>query len=508
MNDAPAPARSLGDYTQLIRRRWKYPAAIISGSILIAILIAYVLPVTYRASGTIMLEPQSLPTAMVPTTVVTDADIREHASEQLELVRRKVMVKENLIELVKSFDPYPQLKDLDLEAKAALLAADTQIERVDPITFQPLDKSTAFSIHYNNSSPKLAAEGANKLVDLFMTYNQRTRAEQAREAVKFLTGQAKALESSMVDMEHELAQFRAKYGDALPDAEARNLAGVDRSQRDLDALQSEIRVEEQKEQMQAIALKDISPSLTAAVSDWRVELAKLRNDLAVAQQKYTPEHPDVKRLQRAIQDLMAQSANTPQAVATPDNPDYIRAQSELSATRRELGALRARAGRIQASMSGYQQNLTTTPTVEGRYVQLQRDYDNSSNMYRDVQQKIKAASLAESLETEARGERFALMRAPAVPGKPYSPNRLGIILLGLTLGVGIGIAAAVLVDVSDPTVRSASDLQDIMAETPFAAVPLIMNRVDLRRRRLVWSSVSAAYVAVGLIIALLVVTSR
>lgn len=195
-------------------------------------------------------------------------------------------------------------------------------------------------------------------------------------------------------------------------------------------------------------------------------------------------------------------------MATPDNPDYIRAQSELNATRRELSALRTRAARVQASMSGFQQNLTTTPTVEGRYVQLQRDYDNAGNMYRDVQTKIKAASLAESLESEARGERFALMKAPAVPKKPFSPNRLGIILLGLTLGLGIGIAVAVLVDVSDPTVRSASDLQDIMAETPFAAVPLILNRVDLRRRRLLWSSVSAAYVAAGLVLALLVVTSR
>lgn len=509
MVEAPGAARTLGDYTQLLQRRWQYPAAIISISLVVALFVAYLLPVSYRATGTIMLEPQSLPTTMVPTTVVTDADLREHASEQLELVRRKVMTKENLVELAKTFDPYPDLKGVSLEAKAAMLGGDTMIERVDPITFQPLDKSTAFSIHYNNPDPKLAAEGANKLVDLFMTYNQRTRAEQAREAVKFLSGQAKQLEASMVDMEHELAQFRAKYGDSLPDAESRNLAGVERSQRELDMLQGDIRAQEQKESMQELQLKDISPSMVTAVSDWRVELAKLRNELALAQQKYTPEHPDVKRLQRAVADLIAQSANAPQGGAVvPDNPEYFRAQSELNATRRELGALRARAARIQSSMMGFQQNLSTTPTVEGRYVQLQRDYDNSAAMYRDVQSKIKAATLAESLESEARGERFALMKGPVVPKKPDSPNRLGIILLALTLGIGLGIAAAVVVDVSDPTVRSATDLHDIMAETPVAAVPLILNRVDQRRRRLVWSSVSAAYVAAGLVIALLVVTSQ
>lgn len=509
MTEAPAAARTLGDYTQLLQRRWKYLVSIISVSMLIAVVLAYTLPVSYRATGTIMLEPQALPQTMVPTTVVQDADLREHATEQLELVRRKVMSKENMLELVKGFDPYPQLKDVDLRGKAAMLASDTVIERVDPITFQPLDKSTAFSIHYNNPQPRLAQEGANKLVDLFLTYNQRTREEQAKEAYRFLSQQAKQLETSMVEMEHQLAQFRAKYGDALPDAQARNLAGIDRSQRDLDSLQSQILLSEQKESMQELQLKEISPSLVAAVSDWRIELAKLRGELAMAEQKYTPEHPDVKRLRRAISDLMAQTANAPkQNGVVADNPDYIRAQSELSATRRELAQLRMRAQRTQASMVGYEQNLTTTPTVEGKYVQLQRDYENAGNMYRDVQTKMKAAALAESLETEARGERFALMRAPGVPHTPDSPNRLGILLLGLTVGLALGVAAAVLVDVSDPTVRSSTDLQDIMAETPFAAVPLILNRADLKRRRLVWSSVSAAYVVAGILVALLVVTAH
>lgn len=508
MTETPAAARTLGDYTQLLQRRWKYPAVIVSVALLIAAIVAYSLPVSYRSTATIMLEPQSLPATMVQSTVVVDADLREHASEQLELVRRKVMSPENLLGVVKEFDPYPELKDVGLKGKAAMFGSDTRIERVDPITYQPLDKSTAFSIHYNNPDPARAREGANKLADLFLTYNQRTRAEQAKEALRFLTEQAKQLEESMVSMENQLSQFRAKYGDALPDAQARNLAGVDRSQRDLDTLEAQIRDAEQKEAMQQLALKEISPSLVAAVSDWRVELAKLRGELAVAQQKYTPEHPDVRRLQRAISDLMAQSAATPQAVATADNPDYIRAQSELNATRRELSALRSRAYRAQANMSSFQRNLTTTPAVEGRYVQLQRDYENAGAQYRDVQTKIKAAALAESLEDQARGERFALMKAPGTPNSPDSPNRIGILLLGLTLGLGLGIAAAVVVDASDPTVRSSADLQDIMAETPFAAVPLILNRADLRRRRMIWSSVSAAYVVAGLVVALLVVMAH
>ena len=89
--------KTVGDYAGLLRRRWQYPATILPAGLLIALFIAYVLPVSYRASSTIMQEGSSLPTKMVPTTVTGSPDEVVNASEQLELARRRVMTKESLI---------------------------------------------------------------------------------------------------------------------------------------------------------------------------------------------------------------------------------------------------------------------------------------------------------------------------------------------------------------------------------------------------------------------------
>jgi succinoglycan biosynthesis transport protein ExoP len=111
--------------------------------------------------------------------------------------------------------------------------------------------------------------------------------------------------------------------------------------------------------------------------------------------------------------------------------------------RRQVGSLRSQEAKARADLGGFEKNLSTAPNVEREYIQISREHENATNQYTDLQNKMKNAALAQTLETEARGERFTLLRSAAAPSKPYFPNRLGIILLGAVLGCGIafGIAA-------------------------------------------------------------------
>jgi polysaccharide chain length determinant protein (PEP-CTERM system associated) len=493
--------KTVGDYAGLLRRRWPYPAMIIPAGLLVALFVAYVLPVSYRATSTVMQEQASLPNKLVPTTVTGSPDVVQDASEQLELARRRVMTKEHLIEIVKQVDPYPKLADVSVSGKASLIEQDTEVERVDPITLEPSISSTAFTISYYNTDREIALAVADKLLQLYLTQTQLTRAEQAASALHFLEAQATQLEESMRGMEQRLEEFKSKYGNALPDAEGRNLAGTDRAQRDLESFESQIRIAQQRESELQLQLTEVSPSLTAAVGDWRTELARLRGELALAEQKYTSEHPDVKRLRRAIADLAAQgAASDTGGVQAADNPEYLRVKSQLDATRRELDALRASASRARSDMTRYEQNLSSAPGVERQYVQLTRDYGIAQNRYADLQNKIKEAALAQTLESESRGERLTLLRATSAPGTPASPNRLGIILLGFVLSAGIAFLVAVLKDTADPTVRSTDDLETIMGFAPVGHVPVILNRLDLRHRRLRWGLVSVAYLVAAIVV--------
>ena len=109
---------TLAEVRRMLSRRWRYLAAILPASLFLAVLIAYWLPPSYRATSTIMLEPQSIPKEMVSATVRGIEDVAIYAQNELELTRRRVMTPDRLIEIVKAVDPYPRLHNVTAEAKA------------------------------------------------------------------------------------------------------------------------------------------------------------------------------------------------------------------------------------------------------------------------------------------------------------------------------------------------------------------------------------------------------
>jgi polysaccharide biosynthesis transport protein len=476
---------TLGDYFDVVRRRWIYPATVLPAAILIAVYLAYTLTPIYRSSGTILLEDSSIPADMVRTTVTTRIDVAQ----------RIVLTQENMAALVESLDPYPTL-DMGTNAKARELLENIAVERVDPITLQPADPSNAFSVHFYHPSPDVARAVADRLIEMFLNYGRETRAQGAADTHGFLLAQSRHVLEEVAELESRLADFRTQYTDAMPDAQARNQQSLERLVRELDTVEQQIRTAEERRRLFELQLTQINPYLFDPDGDWQAELASLRAQLAEARQRYTEEHPTVRRLRRSIDGMSARAEASSGAdrTAPADNPNYIQVASQLETVRAELSALRATASRARQQIQSYEDSLVIAPEVERQYRQLARDYETAQARYREIESALREASLAQALETEERGERLTLLRAPGRPSTPDSPNRLGIILLGFVLGSALGGGLAAFTESSDPTIRSARDLTDITEIKPLGAVPVILNGQDRRRRALAWAAASVVLV--------------
>jgi uncharacterized protein involved in exopolysaccharide biosynthesis len=201
---------------------------------------------------------------------------------------------------------------------------------------------------------------------------------------------------------------------------------------------------------------------------------------------------------RAIEALQ-QNAASRGAAARPDNPAYLQILEQLSAVGRELTALRAERTRVRGQIDEFSRRLYVTPETERELLALTRDYELAQENYREIKQKLSEADMSHSLEEEQRGERFTLIRAPGTPSSPYSPNRLGILLLGFVLAIGGGIGLAALMEASDSTIRGTRDLRDVLQMPPIGTVPRIYNNKDLRRRQRRWALAAAGLVAVTII---------
>jgi polysaccharide chain length determinant protein (PEP-CTERM system associated) len=475
---------TLGDYFDVVRRRWIFLATILPAAILIAVYTAFTLPPMYRSLAAIMLEPSSIPADMIRTTVTAYAD------QQLELVRRRVMTKESMARVVEEIDPYPGLAEVDAGGKAELIVQNTQIDRVDPITLLPLQESNAFAISYDNPDPAMAQAVTSRLADMFLSHNRESRTEQATETYSFLKSQSEEASRRIAELEQKLADFKTQYGDALPDSRGRNQESMDRVERDLDTLQQQILLANERKRTFEVQLSQINPNLFNSDGNWRLELDALRAQLAAARQRYTEDHPDIIRLRRAIDTLGARIEQSDPATLAPDNPDYIQVANQLDTVEREIAALESNAARARQQIEQYERSLRIAPEVEREYSQLLRDYEVARQRFANIENSLSTAALGQEMESEARGDRLTLIRPANRPGKPDSPNRLGIILIGFVLGSGLAVGLAALAESSDPTIRSARDLSELTDIKPLASVPYMLNSAERHKRMVKFATAS------------------
>lgn len=97
--------------------------------------------------------------------------------------------------------------------------------------------------------------------------------------------------------------------------------------------------------------------------------------------------------------------------------------------------------------------------------------------------------MAMGLEKEQKGERFTLIDPARLPEKPYKPNRLAIMLIGLVLGIGSGVGFAALREFSDQAIHNPEGLASVSPLPILVTIPDIMTPADLqksRARRIAW----------------------
>ncbi len=97
--------------------------------------------------------------------------------------------------------------------------------------------------------------------------------------------------------------------------------------------------------------------------------------------------------------------------------------------------------------------------------------------YEELLGKVMDANVAMGLEKEQKGERFTLIDPARLPVKPYKPNRLAIVLIGLVLGVGAGVGFAALREFSDQTIHAVPSMASVSDKPVLVVIPEILTPI-------------------------------
>ena len=131
------------------------------------------------------------------------------------------------------------------------------------------------------------------------------------------------------------------------------------------------------------------------------------------------------------------------------------------------------------------------PGHESELTDLMRDYDTLRNTYTSLLAKKEDSKLSANLERQQVSEQFKILDPARLPQKPFSPDRLKILLAGAGFGLILGAALGAFIEYRDTSLRSEDEILRSLVLPVLAAISIMTTVGDRgRRRRVVVASVA------------------
>ena len=488
--DRPYPAEegiNPKDYLAIIsRRKWSLIIPTLA-IFFMAVAVALLLPSVFRSEATILIEEQEVPEDFVR------APVTSYAEQRLQMINQRIMSSVRLMEIIERFGLYKELQDkLTSEEIVEKMREDTQMA---PISVEVLDRRTgrpgmatiAFSLAYEGKdSPNKVQQVANRLTSLFLDENLQVRVRQTAETARFLEEEMKRVKVSLDEIESKIADYKKAHLNELPELLSVNLQAVNDNERKIDVLNEQLKSLKEREGYLQTQLANVSPELVAQRQDQQ-RFEELKVQLVNLQSRFSESYPDVIKTKAeiaALEKQLADSASTNgKDGALPDNPAYINLASQLSSTKSDISSVFQQINDLRAKEETYRKRLEATPGVEEKYRILLTDRDTIKAKYNDLMMKLMEAQVSHGLEKEQKGERFTLIDPPKLPEKPYKPNRMAIMLIGLVLGLGAGAGTAAFNEFVNDTALSTEDLQRAGLVPVLGSIPYLVSAEEIRTRK-------------------------
>src|SRR5271156_5134424 len=302
---------------------------------IVAILLAAFLPATYQAAATILIEQQEIPQELVRSVITSFAD------QRVQVISQRVMTTKNLLALIERYNLYPNIREkqprevllekMHDDIGMHMISADV----IDPRSGRPTQATIAFSVSYQSRSPELALKAANDLTTLYLNENLTSRTQLGQQTSAFFSEEATRQSVRIAELDKNLAAFKEKHHDELPELAQLNIQTAERTELDLRDAENRIAALDSQRVLLQAQLAQISPN-TQVYSDsgQRVfgaedRLKDLKSKLADYKARYGPDHPDVISTQREVDGLVKEVAEED---ATPDRLRQLsQAKAELAA---------------------------------------------------------------------------------------------------------------------------------------------------------------------------------
>jgi succinoglycan biosynthesis transport protein ExoP len=447
------------------------------------------LPDHYKASTTILVDPQKVPEKYVSPTVSSDP------AQRLSTITQQVLSSTRLQQIIDEMNLYPELK--------GKMSRDEIIELMRQyitITVKQGSASglSAFTIEYEGSQAKQVASVANELAASFIGWNLRSREQQSQDTTEFLNSQLKSAKDSLEEQEKKLSAFKMQHLGEMPEQETANLQALAQLQAQFQANADALnRLEVERTMLghgadSGSSSDSYKPPLLTARAQLEEQQRTLQAQLLELRRKYTDAHPAVQdaasRLKRVTDQLNALPPDPPVAVAVRDNSALA---LRLQVLDKESQRLTEEQKRITQQINSYRGKVDAVPIREQEMAELNRNYAVSKDHYQSLLDKAFSAQMAADLEQKQEAEHFTVLDTATVPEKPFKPQRRLLVPIIFLAAIMVSIGLAYLKDMISDSPRIERELRAVLP----AGIPVLASIPKLtgtgERRKTVGFTVAA-----------------
>lgn len=471
---------TLLDYLSIMRRRAPYLVGIACIVFVISVIVSFVIPPTYLATGTIMVESQQVPDNIVQSAIKSQID------ERISIIKQRVMTRDSLLRIA---NKYSLFKDSSSTMTSSELIeamrnrVNIELLSSDALSSNSRVQSTiAFTLSFEDKHREVAYQVANDLTTLFLDWNVKLRTEGATETTIFLTEEANKLRLEVERIEQQIAKYKQQNSNNLPEQLTLRMTMLARAEGDLREVVRDLQAT--KNELNSLGV-ELSAAKSGMGDGLPQTLPALKAEYAKLSATYNESHPDMKALKRKI-DALEKEPQTSEAANVPENAptlEIFKIEAQIASAISRQASLVNQKKALESKIVENELAMVLTPKAAQGLDVLIRDRDSVQKKYEELRSKQITAQISESLENENKSERFILLEPPIMPEKAFKPNRIKIVALGFFLAIASSVGMLLMMASFDSKIRGVDALEHVLGQRPLVVIPYLIIQEEWSRKK-------------------------
>jgi capsular exopolysaccharide synthesis family protein len=475
------------DYWQILSRRRGVMLATAAVVVVVTTLVTLLTTPTYKASATLQIErrgPEILTYKEVTNVDSGWAGYQDFYQTQYKILQSRAVLEIAARKLALDTDPdFVGRKSPPIARfygwmtsvfRSSAEPSDQQGDSLDPIvgflarglSIEPVRNSHLVNVSFMDRSPELAQRCANAIASAYHRFSLEARWAVTSEANEFLTKQVAELQAEISTKERQLQELGTNQEFLSLGGETQEIAS---------------------QALAELSTKYVAAKARLAIAEARYESVRNEQPESLAEVLQSPLINNLKQQYAAIEREYRQMAERFRA----DWPALRETREELEQARTRLELEIENVARQVRSVAAadYQQALAEVESL-GRRVEEQRrevqrvnldavevatlrsEIDTKRTFLNDLLNRQSQTEVSDRLK-ETGASNIRVVDEARTPKFPIKPRRFFNISAALVLGLMLGIAAALLVDYLDNTIKTEGDIEQLVGLPVLGHLPLL-----------------------------------